>query len=303
VRRGFLGASLREALGFLDLHLADPEADTGTQPQSRSVRFFMGGRDEWRSAPAWPPPKALRCPLYLRDAAGPREGGLEPGGKLCWEPPTADETPARFESDPERPVPSVGGAFFTSRLWSRGDGAAEQRPLDGRSDLVRFTGEALEAEFEIAGSVRLVLHAHSDAEVADFTAKLVDLAPDGRALNLCEGILRQRRHADGSDSTGAEQAGRRGAQALEIDLWACAWRFARGHRIRLEVASASFPRFDRGAAGRDAPAGSEAQSPQSTRQTLFHDGDRPSHLLLPVIGAPPVPDASRPAPHAKGPPG
>ncbi|MBW2272877.1 MAG: CocE/NonD family hydrolase [Deltaproteobacteria bacterium] len=340
LKRGFLGVSLRETLSFLDHHLAGAPADAESASGAEAlpgmpVRFFMGGGDEWRSSSAWPPPETRSCALYLR--AGGEEGGSGgreelhgPTGALSWDPPAADEAPTRFESDGEDPVPSVGGAFFSSRLWGRGDGAAEQSPLDGRSDLVRFTGEGLEEELEIAGRVKLVLHALDDAgntEDADFTAKLVDLAPDGSALNLCEGILRCRQPADLVDATkdatddareDAKDAGqptRNADKALEIDLWACAWRFRRGHRIRLEVASASFPRFARGPAAGDSVSGDAAQSPRPTRQTLFHDPDRPSHLVLPVVGGLPVAGTARDAPHAtpaatpqatpqaKGPPG
>jgi putative CocE/NonD family hydrolase len=316
--RGFLGVSLREILAFLDLHLAGPSthgepapspalqsvSSPALQSVSSPVLYFMGGgaakspsrssAADWRSAPVWPPPKARGRSLFLR---GARVAAERHDGGLSWEPPAVQEEPDSFEADFEDPLPSVGGAFFSSRNRGRGSGAVDQRVLDGRSDLLRYTGEALGSALEIAGSAKLVLHATSDAKNTDFVAKLVDLAPDGSALNLCEGIIRCPWRDAGEGASDTARPGLDTPRALEIDLWACAWRFERGHRIRLEVASASFPRFDRNPGGGDEASETGPASPSATRHTLYHDRERPSHLILPVMGG------SHEAQNAKGPPG
>jgi len=130
------------------------------------------------------------------------------------------------------------------------------------------------------GPVRLVLFATSDADDGDFTAKLVDVAPDGRALNRCEGIVRARWQTDGEAPVWLEADTPR---RFEIDLWATGCRFRAGHRIRLEVASANFPCFDRNTNTREQPEKAGPEHYSMARQTVLHDAEHPSQLVLRVL--------------------
>jgi hypothetical protein len=131
----------------------------------------------------------------------------------------------------------------------------------------------------VAGPVRLVLFASSSAPDTDFTAKLVDVAPDGRAAHRCEGIVRARRQAGETPIWFEANVPRR----FEIDLWATSCRFRAGHRIRLEVSSSNFPRFDRNPNTRDEPETAGPEHFSVARQTVLHDAKHPSQLVLRVL--------------------
>ncbi len=133
---------------------------------------------------------------------------------------------------------------------------------------------------DVAGPVRLVLFAASTAPDTDFTAKLVDVAPDGRGAHRCEGIVRARRQAEDGAPTWFDAGTPR---RFEIDLWATSCRFRAGHRIRLEVSSSNFPRFDRNPNTRDEPETAGAEDFSVARQTVLHDAEHPSQLVLRVL--------------------
>jgi len=157
-------------------------------------------------------------------------------------------------------------------------GAYDQRRVEARPDVLCYTTPPLDADLEVVGPVQLVLHASSSAVDTDFTGKLVDVHPDGTAVNLCDGIVRARYRANRAAPELIEPG-----QVYEftIDLWATANLFRRGHRIRIEVASANYPRFNRN----PNTGGSLADETElvPARQRVFHDTDHPSHLVLPVL--------------------
>jgi putative CocE/NonD family hydrolase len=143
-----------------------------------------------------------------------------------------------------------------------------------------YSTQPLAEDLEVAGPVRLVLFAASSAPDTDFTAKLVDVAPDGSAANRCEGIVRARRQVEGETPIWFEaDAPRR----FEIDLWATSCRFLAGHRIRVEVSSSNFPRFDRNPNTRDEPEMADVERFSVARQTVLHDTEHPSQLVLRVL--------------------
>ncbi len=157
-------------------------------------------------------------------------------------------------------------------------GVYDQRPVEVRDDVLVYTTAPLTSDLGVTGPVVFRLFAATDGSDTDFTAKLIDVFPDGTAFNLCDGIVRGRYHADPS-SPQLLEAGR--VYEFGIDLWVTANVFAAGHAIRLEVSSSNFPRFDRNPnTGR--PFGQDEEM-RVARQQVFHDPSRPSHLLLPVI--------------------
>jgi putative CocE/NonD family hydrolase len=260
------GVILRSILGFLDRQLRD-----GPQ-RSVAVRVFMQEAEVWREFPAWPPPESGERVFYLRSEG--RANGLVGDGELSPDAPVSEEAPDRFAYDPEDPVCTVGG-------FLPGDcGPADQRPVEARADVLCYSTSPLAADLDVAGPVQLVLYAASSASDTDFTAKLVDVAPNGRAANRCEGILRARWQAEGEAPTWFEADTPR---RFEIDLWATGCRFRAGHRIRLEVSSSNFPRFNRNSNTREQPETADPEHFAVARQTVLHDREHPSQLVLRVL--------------------
>ena len=141
-----------------------------------------------------------------------------------------------------------------------------------------YTSAPLEKAMEVTGPVKVMLHAASSARDTDFTAKLLDVHPDGKAYNLCDGILRARYRESSTQPTLIEPGK---TYRYEIDLWVTSNLFKPGHRVRLEISSSNFPRFDRNPnTGHE--FGADAELAQA-KQTVFHDRDRPSHVVLPII--------------------
>jgi hypothetical protein len=260
------GVILRALLAYLDRTLG------GGSERSAAVRVFVQAADVWREFPSWPPPGSDERVFYLRSDG--RANGLVGDGELSPEPPAHEEPPDRFVCDPEDPVRSLGGCLAGE--W----GPADQRPIEARADVLCYTTAALTEDVEAVGPVRLVLFAASDAADGDFTAKLVDVAPDGRALNRCEGIVRARWQTDGEVPVWLEADTPR---RFEIDLWATGCRFRAGHRIRLEVASANFPCFDRNTNTQEQPEKAGPEHYSMARQTVLHDAEHPSQLVLRVL--------------------
>jgi len=262
-----LRAVVCEALAFLDRHL--DESGSAADPR---VRLWPVGGHRWLEAPDWPPPETRRRVLHLRSRG--RAGTDPAGGRLDPEPPGSGEPPDRFAYDPERPVPSLGGALLG------GAGPADQRPLEAREDVLSYTAEPEPAPLLVAGPVRAVLHVASSAPDTDFTAKLVRVAPDGTALDLCEGALRCRWRDGGDGPVWLEPDT---PVRLEVDLGAICARLAAGERLRLDVSSSSLPRFDRNPNTREDPA--RAVEGAAARQNVLHDAEHLSALELFVTEA------------------
>ncbi len=206
------------------------------------ARVFVRGAG-WREALRWPPESTREHTLYLRGDGSANSAAGD--GRLAAEP--GQDRADSFVSDPADPVPSLGGAAVAGVA-----GAVDQRPVEERGDVLCFTGEPLSASLEIAGRVRLCLHADAPASAQDTSAKLVAVAPNGAARWLAEGIARA--HPD--------------AGPFEIDLGVAAARIAAGTRLRVEVAGSSLPRFARCEPGDPAPL----------VRTVYHDHERPSAL-------------------------
>jgi len=183
------------------------------------------------------------------------------------------ESPDHFVYDPNDPVPTCGGNTLIIPM-----GVQDQRQVETRQDVLVYTSAPVPTPLEVTGPIVVQLFAASSATDTDFTAKLVDVRPDGYAQNLADGILRMRYRASRMRPAllTPDQV-----YELTIDLWATSHVFLPGHSVRLEISSSNFPRFDRNLnTGEDQATGSRWQA---AAQTIFHDQRYPSHLLLPVI--------------------
>jgi putative CocE/NonD family hydrolase len=234
------------------------------------VTVFTLGENRWQALEDWPPPAMRSVPWYLHSATG--ANSLRGDGSLSTVPP-ADEPPDTFSYDPADPVPTLGGNNLIIDM-----GVRDQRPVEERDDVLVFTSEPLERPIEITGPVTVELWASSSAVDTDFTAKLIDVRPDGYAMNLLDGIIRARYRESASDPVPMEPGK---PYRFTIDLWATSNVFLPGHRIRLEVSSSNFPRFDRNL-NTGAPFG-EGSVGVPARQSIYHQADRPSCVVLPVI--------------------
>ncbi len=256
-----------ELLRWFDYWLKD--IDTGIM-DAPPVSVFTLGENRWQTLEDWPPPNAHEVPYYLHSATG--ANGLNGDGMLSTVPPTA-ESPDRFRYDPDDPVPTCAGNNLTLPL-----GVADQGAVEARADVLVYTSEALDRPLEVTGPIRVTLWAASSAVDTDFTAKLVDVHPDGYAQNLLDGIVRARYRESGNSPSliNPEQPYR-----YVIDLWATSTVFLPGHRIRLEISSSNFPRFDRNL-NTGLPFGEGAEW-QTAEQTVFHETDMASCVHLPLM--------------------
>jgi len=235
------------------------------------VRLFVMGKNVWEDFEDFPPPGAKELRLYLH--SGGRANGLWGDGVLSAEAP-GEEPADRFVYDPENPVPTRGGGLCCSDVYLPG-GAFDQREVEARPDVLVYTSAPLERDLEVIGPVKVRLFVASSAPDTDFTAKLVDVYPDGRAINVTDGILRLR-YRNGRERAELVEPGR--VYEVEVDLWYTAHVFRAGHRVRLEVSSSNFPRFDRNL-NTGGPIGAEAEG-QVAVQRVFHDRTKPSALIL-----------------------
>lgn len=232
------------------------------------IRLFVMGENRWRSEHEWPLARARATSYYLHSGGGANTSGGD--GRLNTQAPQM-ELPDRFVYDPWDPVPT-GPARAYSRL------PADQRPTEARHDVLVYTTEALTEAVEVTGPISLVLWVATSAPDTDFTGKVVDVAPDGTARLLTDGILRTRYRQSNrrlelmQPDTPAE---------LTIDIGVTSNVFKAGHRIRLEVSSSNFPRWDRNP--NTGGVVSEESRLVRARQTVFHEMARPSRLVLPII--------------------
>jgi putative CocE/NonD family hydrolase len=238
--------------------------DTGLMAEA-PIRLFVMGANVWRDEQEWPLARARETRFYLRM-----------NGELSTEAPDA-EAPDRYRYDPSDPVPTQGGALLMPPEFLTGP--LDQRSIDARPDVLTYTTQPLERDTEITGPVRVQLWACSSAPDTDFVARLVDVYPDGRAYNLTDGIIRAR-FRDGR-SASLLQPGR--PYSFDIDLWATSNVFKAGHRIRLQVCSSNFPRWDRNP-NTGHPFGQDDEL-RVAEQTILHDAEHPSHVVLSLVAS------------------
>jgi hypothetical protein len=246
--------------------------DTGVTREPPILIYVMGA-NRWRTENEWPPARARFVPHYLRGGAS-GSGDTLYDGKLSTEPPAGAEGPASYAYDPRDPVPTLGGntLFIAS-------GPTDHRKADAKS--ITFTSEVLNEDLEVTGPVKAVLYAMSSAVDTDWVVRLSDVYPDGRAINIVDGVLRAR-YRDSMREPSLIAPDR--VYRYDIDLWATSNVFKAGHRLRVSVTSSNFPRWDRNLNTAQSPE--TAAQPETAFNTVFFDPRRPSHILLPVIPQP-----------------
>jgi hypothetical protein len=263
-------------LGFFDHHLRG----VGSPPDPASrVRLFLMGANEWIEAPDWPVPGVVaeRWTLHSRGGAQTAAGD----GQLAPDEPGDTEPPDTFIYDPADPVPTIGGPTFLPGLGvGLRTGAHDQREIETRPDVLVYTSEPLASPLDVIGVVTAELSFATDAPLTDVTAKLVDVHPDGRAIIICDGIL-DLRYRNGLDEEAGPLDGS-GPVHVSVNLGPTAIRFRVGHAVRLEVSSSNFPRFARHPNTTGSRLAAGPGDLRVARQTLYHDADRPSTLVLPV---------------------
>ncbi len=247
---------------FLDRHVRGIHDGLDAQAP---VRIFVMGENAWRDEWDWPLARTRWTDLFLGD-----------DGALAATPPESDR-PDRYRYDPADPVITTGG---NHSLVNPGItvGPVDQRGIEARQDVVSFTGPVVDEPLEVTGPVTATIWFSSSAPDTDVTARLVDVHPDGRAINLCEGVLRTRYRESFERPvmlTPGEPA------AIPIDLGVTSNVFLAGHRVRLDISSSNFPRIDRNL-NTGGPIGFESEW-RVADQRIHHSADRPSRIRLPVI--------------------
>jgi putative CocE/NonD family hydrolase len=238
-----------------------------------AARVFVMGANEWRNFDTWPPAKARNRALHLGSSKGANSSAGD--GTLSTEPPAVSGTDV-YSFDPMNPVPTYGGAnmHFMMHLV----GVKDQRDIEERDDVLVYTTPPLAEPWEIIGPVRAVLYASTEGRDTDFTAKLVEVRRDGYARIIEEGIIRVS-YRNGIEKRELLEPGR--VYRLTVELGVTAIEIPRGSRIRLEVSSSNFPKYDRNPnTGEDAL---EARTLLPVTQTVHHGGSHRSHVLLPVL--------------------
>jgi uncharacterized protein len=240
----------------------------------KPVRIFVMGKNEWRDEDDWPLARAVNTHYYLRSTS--TANGLAGDGKLGAAEPTV-EKPDQYVYDPSDPVPTIGGPLCCGALPT-GIGPEDQRSAEVRKDVLVYTSPAFTKDTEVTGPVSLDLYVSTSAVDTDFTGKLVDVWPNGFAQNLTEGILRLRYRNSQEEP---ELANPGEVYHITLDLVATSDVFLRGHKLRLEVSSSNFPRFDRNLN----TGGVQALGITMVKATnaIYHDRSHPSALVVPIV--------------------
>ena len=240
--------------------LKDEQAEFNTEAP---IKLFVMGINEWRNEHEWPLARTVYTPYYLHSEgkANTRFGD----GKLGAQLPNQEQADT-FMYDPTKPVPTNGGGTLVA---GTSPGPIDQRQIEEREDVLVYTSEPLTDSLEVTGPVKVKLWVKTDVVDTDFTAKLIDVTPEGKALHLTDGIRRVK--VDNQHQ----------AVEVDIDLWATSNVFLPGHCIRVEISSSNFPRYDINLnTGKTMIESSEAKT---ATQTIYHQQEFPSHILLPII--------------------
>ena len=241
-----------------------------------SAYFFVMGENAWHSATVWPPPGVEDQSYFL--CSNGRANTFHGDGSLSLGSPGQGQPPDHYLYNPLNPVPTVGGAHLADIPGVFLNGVHEQMSIESREDVLVYTSEPLEVDLEVTGNVTLTLWAVTSAPDTDWTARLADVDPDGESYNVCDGILRARYRESLEEPTLIEPGH---VYRYDIDLGPTSMAFKRGHCIRLQVSSSSFPAY-----ARNLNTGGqhhEESEPRTAVQTVLHDTDHPSRLVLPVV--------------------
>src|SRR5580658_7711442 len=265
-------------LAWYDYLFKGVQNEFGTEGAAagKPVHVFVMGENAYHQESDWPPPQAKPTRYFLH--SGSSANSLRGDGSLSLTPPKK-ESSDKFTYDPANPVPTIGGSLCCDQEHYE-PGPRDQRAAENRDDVLVYSTKPVAEDMEVTGPVTVELWTKSSAVDTDFTAKLVDVAPNGLALNLTDGILRMR-YRDSQEKP--EMMNPDQVYKITVDLWATSNVFKKGHILRLEVSSSNFPRFDR-----NLNTGAEQATSRefiSATNTILHDAEHPSALVLPVMPA------------------
>ena len=245
----------QESLAWLDTHVKGKPGRLREAP----VRLYVMGEGAWREFADWPPP------------ARSERWYLQPGGALDQAIPPASE-PDRYRYDPADPTPAVGGNSLGA---SKRMGPKDNRPLEARPDVLVYTSGALEKEMEVIGPVTAELYVRSSLQQTDFFTRVCVVEESGRSINLCDGILRL--------TPGCVAPEPDGSLRITIEVCPTAYHFRKGQRLRVQVSSGAHPRFARNpGSGEPVATGTKLCVAE---QSVYHDPEHPSAILLPVVSS------------------
>ncbi len=250
-------------------------ADTEILREPR-VRLFVMGENRWADENEWPIARTQWTRYYLHSRG--RANSLFGDGLLSTQEP-ANEPADTYTHDPAQPVP-----FITEPSFAQIGGPDDYRPVERRDDVLAYTSEPLAADTRICGPIRARIYAASTARDTDFMVKLLDVWPNGYAQRLTDGMVRAR-FREGMDRPSLIEPGK--IYSYSIDAWNTCQAFQQGHRIRLEIASSAFPKYDANPGTGEALG--KTTRMQAAGQTLYHDREHPSHVVLPMV--PPKPQS------------
>ena len=259
--------------GWFDYWLKG-EANDFTKNTPR-VQYYTMGINKWQTSEVWPPKEAKMTTWYLSGEG--HANSLNGDGLLLMKKPGKKNTPDSFTYDPMNPVTSHGGNVCCTGGAIDG-GAFDQQEMETRDDILVYSSEPLKTGVEVSGFIETTLYVGSDAKDTDFTIKLIDVYPDGRAYNLDETILRAR-YRNGYDKEVFMEEGK--VYKLELSPMSTSNYFEKGHRIRIEVSSSNFPRFERNLN----TGGNNYDETESViaHNKVYHSASYPSQIRLPVV--------------------
>ena len=257
---------------WFDLWLKGEQNDF--KEKTPRVQYYTMGTNKWQASETWPPENAKLTTFYLNSSG--HANSFFGDGKLTTAKPTVDNSDS-FVYDPMNPVPSYGGNVCCTGNAVKG-GAFDQQQMETRNDILVYTTDVLEEGVEISGFIESTLYVSSDVKDTDFTIKLIDVYPDGKAYNLDETIQRVR-YREGYDKEVFMEKGK--VYKVDLTPMSTSNYFKKGHRIRIEISSSNFPRFARnlntGGNNYD-----ETESVIATNK-IHHTAEYPSQIRLPMI--------------------
>lgn len=234
------------------------------------VRIFIMGENVWRDENEWPMARTQWTKYYLHSNG--HANTLSGDGKLSTSAPT-DEAPDSYSYDPAKPT-----TYITDASFAQIGGPDDYREIEQRDDVLVYTSEPVTEDMEVCGPIRVQLSAISSAPDTDFMAKLIDVWPDGYAQRLTDGMVRAR-FKEGMDKPSLIQPGR--VYTYDLDLWNTCQMYRKGHRVRLEISSSAFPKYDRNLNTGEALG--KTTRMQVASQKILHDRQHPSHVVLPIV--------------------
>jgi putative CocE/NonD family hydrolase len=268
-----IGIRLRQ-LDWCDRWLKETSRPEKNESSAPLLHIFVMGPNIWREEHEWPLARTHYTPLYLGSKG--HANSAVGDGILQWRPVRKAQADT-FTYDPKTPVPTIGGALCCDAKVLP-PGPLDQAPIESRRDILVYTSPPLKDDIEVTGPVRVVLYAATSANDTDFTAKLVDVQPDGQPLLVTDGIQRLRYRASLNNPVFVK---RNTHYEINVDAGVTSYVFAAGHKIRLEVSSSNFPRFDRNL-NSTRPNALETKLVKA-HQTVFHEEKYHSAVILPVI--------------------